>query len=48
MKNFQKGQGLAEYVLAVTVVVVIIFVAFTFLGPIINNMYEKIYSNLPF
>ena len=42
----EKGQGMVEYGLALVVVIIVVIAFFTFLGPMIGNMFSTINNSL--
>lgn len=43
----EKGQGLAEYALIISLVAIIVIAVLAILGPQIGNMFTKVNNNIP-
>ena len=39
---FEKGQGLVEYALIITLIAIVVILAMNFLGPTIGNVFSEI------
>lgn len=47
MNDHQRGQGLAEYGLIITLVAIVVIVALRLLGPTVSQMFTNINAALP-
>ena len=43
---FERGQGLVEYALIISLVVIVVLVILVLLGPAIGNLYSNIVGNI--
>ena len=43
----EKGQGLVEYAIIITMLIIIVWIAILLLGPAVGNVLSKINSSLP-
>jgi pilus assembly protein Flp/PilA len=42
----EKGQGLVEYALILVLIAIVVIVVLTLLGPVIGNVFSRIWSGL--